>query len=70
MNETTLRVQGMTCGRCVRHVEDALTAIAGVHEVDVDLAKHQATIWHDTGLASDTFERAVTEAGYPATPLT
>lgn len=37
MSSIKLQVQGMTCGACVRHVTQALNAIAGVEAIDVDL---------------------------------
>ncbi|HBB24260.1 MAG TPA: copper-binding protein, partial [Pseudomonas sp.] len=38
MNSIRLRVTGMSCGGCVRHVTAALQALEGVERVEVDLA--------------------------------
>ncbi|MFL9815065.1 heavy-metal-associated domain-containing protein [Stutzerimonas sp. VN223-3] len=64
MTTIDLQVQGMTCGSCVRHVTQALTPIAGVDRVEVDL---------DTGLVrvegnadSTALITALDDAGYPA----
>jgi copper chaperone len=48
MMETTMNVQGMTCGGCVASVTRVLQAIDGVERVDVKL---------DPGQARVTFER-------------
>ena len=41
---TTLRIAGMSCGACVRHVTRALDGITGVVHVDVDLQRGQAVV--------------------------
>ena len=40
----TLKVDGMTCANCVRHVGDALRGVPGVHRADVDLKKGEARV--------------------------
>lgn len=37
MSTVELSVKGMSCGSCVLHVTEALNAVEGVTEVDVDL---------------------------------
>jgi len=37
-----LRVQGMTCQNCVRHVTDALRSVTHVTDVEVALPAHAA----------------------------
>ena len=37
MSEINLNVSGMTCGSCVKHVTNALKALDGVVDVNVDL---------------------------------
>ena len=62
MDTQTYRVNGMTCGGCVRHVEKAIRATPGVTEVVVDLAAGTATV---TGsAAAQTLVAKVAEAGY------
>lgn len=41
---TTLKITGMTCGHCVKHVETALRALPGVTAVAVDLETGEATV--------------------------
>ena len=64
---TTLRITGMTCNGCVKHVDAALRAVPGVSAVDVKLADHQAQVVHDperSPIAS--LVAAVALAGYEA----
>jgi copper chaperone len=64
---TTLRITGMTCNGCVKHVDAALRAVPGVSAVEVKLADHQAKIVHDperSPIAS--LVAAVQLAGYEA----
>ncbi len=39
MQETVLKVEGMTCGHCKQSVERALGTLAGVEKAEVDLAQ-------------------------------
>lgn len=65
---TTLRVEGMTCNGCVRHVREALRGVPGVAAVEVDLASGQAHVQRDPATASDAhLVAAVEAAGYTAT---
>ena len=41
-------IAGMTCDNCVRRVEKALRAQAGVKQVNVDRAAARATVTFDT----------------------
>lgn len=59
-----LQVQGMTCGACVRHVTQALSPLAGVTDVEVDLATGRVRIEGDAD--STSLIAALDEAGYPA----
>jgi copper chaperone CopZ len=69
MIETSLRITGMTCGNCVRHVTEALRGVPGVGAVDVKLADARATVTHDPGKAPiAALIAAVEDAGYQAEP--
>lgn len=66
MSTETYRVNGMTCGGCVRHVEKAIQAAPGVTGVVVDLAAGTAAV---TGQASfQDLAARVAEAGYQLLP--
>lgn len=64
----TFRVSGMTCGNCVRHVTQALDALPGVEEAQVDLASGSATVTGTVDPAAVV--AALTREGYPAEPVT
>ena len=55
-------VLGMTCDHCVRSVAEEVSAVAGVQNVDVELASGRLVV---AGDASEQAVRdAVAEAGY------
>lgn len=58
------RVEGMTCGHCVNHVTEEVSALAGVCDVTVDLAAGQVTVRSDREMPRDQIATAVYEAGY------
>jgi copper chaperone CopZ len=67
MATTTLQVAGMTCGNCAKHVTEELTAISGVHGVDVDLVAggtSTVTVTSESELDPQAVREAVDEAGY------
>ena len=64
--ETTLKVEGMTCGMCVQHVTKALQGVAGVQSAQVDLASGTAKVQHDENATSEAMVKAVEEDGYGA----
>jgi copper chaperone len=59
-----LSIEGMSCGHCVKHVEEALKEIGGVTSVAVDLAKKKAVVEASDGVAEAQLKKAVEEAGY------
>lgn len=64
-------VQGMTCGHCVRSVDEELRTIPGVTDVHVDLvsgATSQVTITSEQPISDDAIKGAVEEAGYAVAP--
>ena len=60
--KTVLKVEGMMCEHCAARVEKALSAVAGVKKVKVDLAAKTATVTGNAGI--EALKAAVTEAGY------
>ena len=60
--KTVLNVEGMMCEHCAARVQKALSAVAGVKSVKVDLAAKTATVVGDADLAA--LKAAVIEAGY------
>lgn len=64
-NETVLKVDGMTCAHCVKHVSEALRAVPGVRDVEVQLEAGRARVRHD-GASIASLLAAVEDAGYAA----
>jgi copper chaperone CopZ len=67
MAKATLKVNGMTCGNCVKHVTKALSKVPGVTEPTVSLEKGRVELDYDPSQSSlEAITEAVTKAGYPA----
>lgn len=62
--QTTVTVIGMTCQHCVNAITEELSALNGVHSVDVTLSKGQVTVGSDFELSHTEIATAVAEAGY------
>ncbi|MCZ7687608.1 MAG: cation transporter [Sandaracinaceae bacterium] len=57
-----LKIEGMTCGHCVRAVEQVLTRVPGVHRAEVAIGT--ARVETDDGVPRDALVRAVEEEEY------
>ncbi|WP_437505414.1 heavy-metal-associated domain-containing protein [Sorangium sp. So ce1099] len=65
MKETILRVDGMSCPSCIRHIDSALRELGGVDKVDVRLREGTVVVRHDAASAPvDALVEAVRGAGY------
>ena len=63
-------VGGMTCASCQAHVEKAVSGVAGVTDVAVNLLSGSMVVDYDEGATSaDEICRAVDRAGYSASPV-
>ena len=56
-------VTGMTCGHCVNHVTEEVTALDGVEAVDVVLEGGTMAVTSEAEVDFDTITEAVAEAG-------
>lgn len=65
--ETQLKIDGMTCEMCVRHVTTALQSVPGVQSATVDLKAGAATVQHENA-SPEAMAKAVEEEGYSAQP--
>ncbi len=50
-----LMIQGMMCGHCQKHVNDALSAMEGVSAVEVNLDSGLASVTAEKEISMDTF---------------
>ena len=64
----TYTVVGMTCGHCVSSVTEEVSAVAGVSEVQVDLATGAMVVTAPGGVDDSAVRGAVVEAGYEVSP--
>lgn len=62
-------IEGMTCGHCAGHVEEALKGICGVKSAKVDLAGKVATVELAHPVDDEKFKAAIDEAGYEVTRI-
>jgi Cu+-exporting ATPase len=60
----SIRVTGMTCQNCVRHVNQALLSVPGVRSADIDLASGSARLDTERELPAEELRAALDEAGY------
>jgi len=64
-----IMIEGMTCGHCVMHVEEALKEIDGVKSAKVDLADKSATVELSHEVEDAAFKAAIEDAGYEVTSI-
>jgi len=65
METVQFKVEGMSCGGCVKGVTAALSAIDGVGEVNVELEAARATVQYDPAKTSvPALHQAVEDAGF------
>jgi copper chaperone len=66
--ESTITIEGMTCGHCVEGVTKALEALTGVSEVFVELEASSAELSYDTSVVGlSEITQAVADAGFTVT---
>jgi copper ion binding protein len=64
--KTTLKISGMSCEHCVKHVTQALEAVEGVKSAKVSLKANNAVVNHEEGASIEAMKAALIEAGYEA----
>ncbi len=62
MNQTILKVEGMTCNHCKMRAEKALLGVNGVEKVIVDLVSKEAIVTGD--VERSKLVSAIEKAGY------
>lgn len=66
MATVTLHIEGMTCGHCLRAVQQALTGVAGAEVQTVQMGRAVVQVAPD-GPTGEALAHLVTDAGYHAT---
>lgn len=62
--EKVMKIEGMMCPNCERHVKKALEAIPGVEEAVPDFKQGSAVVKLSAEVSDDTLKAAVEEEGY------
>ena len=62
--EKTLKIEGMMCAHCQKHVHDALAKMDGVTDVTVDLEGGSADVKATRDIPQDEFRKVIADAGY------
>lgn len=60
----TVKIKGMSCKHCVMAVQKALSGIAGVKDVHVDLEAGEARFEESAPVDINTVREAIKKAGY------
>jgi copper chaperone len=67
METTTIKVDGMSCGGCVKSVTGVLTALDGVAKAEVSLEQKQAVVEFDAAkVTRDQLKAVIEDAGFEA----
>lgn len=59
-------IEGMTCGHCASHIEEALKGVCGIKSAKVDLKGKVAVIELAHEVDDEKIKSAVEDAGYEA----
>jgi copper chaperone len=60
----TVKIKGMSCQHCVMAVTKALSGLAGVKDVQVDLKKGEATFAEEKAVEMQAIRDAIAKAGF------
>ena len=64
MTKTTLKIDGMMCGMCESHVNDAVRKVFDVKKVTSSHSKGEAVIISENELPQDKLKDTIKETGY------
>ncbi|HOR86475.1 MAG TPA: cation transporter [Bacillota bacterium] len=64
-----INIEGMSCGHCVKHVEEALKEVGKVTNVTVSLEGKNAIVELSDDVEDFKLKDAVEEAGYDVTDI-
>lgn len=66
MNKTTVKMEGMKCGMCEAHVNDAVRKAFPVKKVASSHAKGETVIYSETPIDETALRAAIDATGYKA----
>ncbi len=65
MKQIIFQVSGMTCGHCVKAVENAVNGLEGIEQIDVQLNNGTVKVTFDPARANEmTIKNAIEDQGY------
>lgn len=64
-----MTVEGMMCGMCEAHVNEALRKVSGVKKASASRSKKQVTIECDESVSDEALLKAVNDTGYKASDV-
>lgn len=65
MEKSQLTVQGMSCGHCVKSIEEKVEKLDGISSVKVDLRASKVYVEYDNSIVSlFTIKEVIEELGY------
>ena len=62
--KTELKIEGMMCQHCVKHVHNALSKMDGVTDVEISLENKNAVVTSTKEISQDDFAKVIDDAGY------
>lgn len=70
MENTTLKLRGMSCASCANNIESAIRSVPGVEACSVNFGAEQAAVTYDPGQTDvAAIQNAVDAAGYSSQPM-
>lgn len=69
MLKITLQIDGMMCGMCEAHINDALRRAFGVKKVASSRREGKTEIFTDTPLDKDQLQKVIGDTGYTLTGI-
>ena len=67
MNKYILGIDGMGCGMCEMHVEDAIRKAIKIKKVKASHLKNNVTVFTEANLGEEDFSKALDNSGYRIT---
>lgn len=65
VNQVTIQVKGMTCGGCVKSVENSVSALSGVEKVNVQLKTGKVDVeFNDSQVDIKQITDTIEDQGY------
>ena len=63
-NSVIIKIKGMMCDNCVRHVKEAIEDVDNNYKVEVSLEKKNAIVYSDSTIDINKIKENITKAGY------